>query len=156
MLRIGRNYELSITRHRPVSVEAGRRPKLKADEVFSGVHGYLSLELWGKDKELNGFIKPQFFARSGEEIPLPAEFEEAIAAVTRGTACIACSHAHYSRLAVPPPPCDGAGDLVTPIETDACSDGGLMANEEGRGRISPEAGRDAEHALVVDGNEEAS
>ena len=158
MLRIGRTYELSITRHRPVSVEAGRRPKLKADEVFSGVHGYLSLELWGKDKELNGFVKPQFFTRSGEEIPLPAEFEEAIAAVTRGTACIACSHAHYSRLAVPAPPpgCDGAGDLMTPIETDAGSAGGLMANEEGRGRTSPEAGRDAEHALVVDGNEEAS
>jgi hypothetical protein len=100
MLRIGWNYELSITRHRPVSVEAGRRPKLKADEVFSGVHGYLSLELWGKDKDLNGFVKPQFFTRSGEEIPLPPKFEEAIAAVTRGTACIGCSHPHYSRLAV--------------------------------------------------------
>ena len=132
MLRIGRNYELSITRHRPVSVEAGRRPKLKADEVFSGVHGYLSLELWGKDKELNGFVKPQFFTRSGEEIPLPPKFKEAVAAVTRGTVCIGCSHPHYSRLALPPPaPSDGAGDLVTPIGTDAGSRGGLMTNEEG-------------------------
>jgi hypothetical protein len=102
MLRIGRNYELSITRHRPVTVEAGRRPRLKADEVFAGVHGYLSLELWGKDKDLSGFVKPQFFSRSGEEIPLPSEFEGAIAAVTRGAACIACSHPHYSRLSVPP------------------------------------------------------
>jgi hypothetical protein len=130
---------------------------LKADEVFSGVHGYLSLELWGKDKDLNGFVKPQFFTRSGEEIPLPPKFEEAIAAVTRGTACIACSHAHYSRLAVPPPPpCDGAGDLVMPIETGAGSRGGLMTNEEGRVGTGRETGRNAEHALVVDGNEEAS
>ena len=68
MLRIGGNYELSITRHRPVSAQAGHRPKLKADELFAGVHGYLSLELWGKDKDLSGFVKPQFFTRSGEEI----------------------------------------------------------------------------------------
>jgi len=123
MLRIGRNYELSITRHRPVTVEAGRRPKLKADEVFAGVHGYLSLELWRKDKELRGFVKPQFFTRSGEEVPLPPEFEEAVAAVTGGTACVGCSYPHYSRLSVPPPlrrltsPND-AGNVATPIETD--------------------------------------
>jgi hypothetical protein len=67
---------------------------LKADEVFAGVHGYLCLELWGKDKELRGFVKPQFFTRSGEEIALPSEFEKAIAAVTGGTACVGCSHVH--------------------------------------------------------------
>jgi hypothetical protein len=101
MLRIGRNYELSITRHRPVSAEAGRRPKLKADEVFAGVHGYLALELWSKDKELRGFVKPQFFTRSGEDIALPPEFEAAITAATHGATCVGCSHPHYSQLTVP-------------------------------------------------------
>jgi hypothetical protein len=101
MLRIGRNYELSITRHRPVSAEAGRRPKLKADEVFAGVHGYLALEIWSKDKELRGFVKPQFFTRSGEDIALPPEFEAAITAATHGATCVGCSHPHYSQLTVP-------------------------------------------------------
>jgi hypothetical protein len=133
MLRIGQNYELSITRHRPVSVESGRRPKLKADEVFAGVHGYLCLELWGKDKDLSGFVKPQFFTRSGEAIPLPSEFEEAIAAVTGGTACVGCSHPHYSRLPVPsPPPSEGAYNVATPMETDGGSRDGIMTNKGAR------------------------
>jgi hypothetical protein len=132
MLRIGRNYELSITRHRPVSAEPGHRPKLEANEVFAGVHGYLALELWGKDKDLNGFVKPQFFTRSGEEIPLPSEFEGAIIAVTRGTSCIGCLHPHYSRLSVSlPSPEDGA-DMGVGADSDAdageCK--GMMAAQE--------------------------
>ena len=71
MLRIARTYELCITRHRPVAVEARQRPKLEAEEVFRGKHGYLALELWGKDKELSGCVRPQFFTRSGEEVELP-------------------------------------------------------------------------------------
>ena len=71
MLRIARTYELCITRHRPVAVEARQRPKLEAEELFRGEHGYLALELWGKDKDLSGCVRPQFFTRSGEEIELP-------------------------------------------------------------------------------------
>ena len=122
MLRIGRNYELSITRHRPVSAEAGRRPKLKADEVFAGVHGYLALELWSKDKELRGFVKPQFFTRSGEDIALPPEFEAAITAATHGATCVGCSHPHYSQLTVPS--CAAVDRVDTGSERDAtpCDD----------------------------------
>jgi hypothetical protein len=128
MLRIGGNYELSITRHRPVSAEAGHRPKLKADEVFAGVHGYLSLELWGKDKDLSGFVKPQFFTRSGEEIPLPSQFEGAIAAVTRGAACVGCSHPHYSRLSVPPQaPSPAVADVGKGSEADTRERGAVMS-----------------------------
>jgi hypothetical protein len=36
VLRIARTYELCITRHRPVAVEARQRPKLEAEEVFRG------------------------------------------------------------------------------------------------------------------------
>jgi hypothetical protein len=83
MLRIARTYELCITRHKPVAVETRQRPKL---------------ELWGRDKELTGCVRPQFFTRSGEEVELPSGFDEAVKAVTRGSNCVACSHPHFSRL----------------------------------------------------------
>ena len=102
MLRIARTYELCITRHRPVAVEIGRRPKLRAEELFRGVQGYLALELWGKDKDLSGCVRPQFFTRSGEEIELPTVFADAVKAVTSGVACVNCSHPHYARLVAPP------------------------------------------------------
>ena len=110
MLRIGRTYELCITRHRPVAVEIGRRPKLRAEELFRGVQGYLALELWGKDKDLSGCVRPQFFTRSGEEIDLPAGFVDAVKAVTSGVACVNCSHPHYARLVAPTPSVEGTED----------------------------------------------
>jgi hypothetical protein len=107
MLRIARTYDLCITRHQPVAVEARQRPKLEAEEVFRGEHGYLALELWGKDKDLRGCVRPQFFTRSGEEIELPFGFDEAVKAATSGANCVACPHPHYSRLVAqqqqPPP-----------------------------------------------------
>jgi hypothetical protein len=108
MLRVARTYELCITRHKPVAVDARQRPKLEAEEVFRAKHGYLALELWGKDKELAGCVRPQFFTRSGEEVELPNGFDEAVKATTRGVNCLACSHPHFSRLVVqeeqqPPP-----------------------------------------------------
>ena len=68
--------------------------------MFRAKHGYLALELWGKDKELTGCVRPQFFTRSGEEVELPSGFDEAVKAVTRGVNCLACSHPHFSRLVV--------------------------------------------------------
>jgi hypothetical protein len=103
MLRISTTYELCITRHRPVVTEVGRRPQLRAEELFRGQHGYLALELWGKDKDLSGYVMPQFFTRSGEEIELPSGFADAVKAVTGGVTCLNCSHPHYSRLVVAPP-----------------------------------------------------
>ena len=91
MLRVARTYELCITRHRPVAVETRQRPKLEAEEVFRAKHGYLALELWGKDKDLRGCVRPQFFTRSGEEIELPFGFDEAVKAATSGANCVACS-----------------------------------------------------------------
>src|SRR6202035_6197146 len=70
-------------------------------EMFRAKHGYLALELWGKDKEWNGCVRPQFFTRSGEEVELPSGFDEAVKAATRGVNCVACSHPHFSRLVAP-------------------------------------------------------
>src|ERR1700676_5395999 len=100
MLRVARTYELCITRHKPVAVETRQRPRLEAEEVFRGEHGYLALELWGKDKEVTGCVRPQFFTRSGEEIELPSGFDEAVKAATRGVNLLVCSHPHFSRLVV--------------------------------------------------------
>jgi hypothetical protein len=120
MLRVATTYELCITRHRPVAVEAGHRPKLRAEELFRGAQGYLALELWGKDKDLSGCVRPQFFTRAGEEIELPAGFAEAVKAVTVGTTCLDCSHPHYSRLVAPTP---GAELGLTARQDGAAADG---------------------------------
>jgi hypothetical protein len=130
MLRIGTTYELCITRHRPVAVEVGHRPKLRAEELFRGAQGYLALELWGKDKDLSGCVRPQFFTRSGEEIELPAGFAEAVKAVTVGATCLNCAHPHYSRLVAPPPPPPGAEENLT-APHDITADGGLKQPIEG-------------------------
>jgi hypothetical protein len=113
MLRVGRTYDLCITRHRPITLQAGQRPRLQAEEIFRGERGYLALELWGREKELRGFVRPQFFTRSGEEIPMPREFDDAVKAVTCGATCIGCSHPHYSRLVIND---DGAAPASSVVE----------------------------------------
>jgi hypothetical protein len=110
-------------------MEAGHRPKLRAEELFRGAQGYLALELWGKDKDLSGCVRPQFFTRSGEEIELPAGFAEAVKAVTVGATCLDCSHPHYSRLVAPPPSPGAEEDLTAPH--DITTDGGLKQPVEG-------------------------
>ena len=112
MLRVGRTYDLCITRHRPITLQAGQRPRLQAEEVFRGERGYLALELWGRENDLRGFVKPQFFTRSGEEIPMPGEFDDAVKAVTSGATCIGCSHPHYSRLVIDDHTDAGASSVV--------------------------------------------
>ena len=122
MLRIGRTYDLCITKHRPLALEAGKRPLLIAEELFRGDQGYLSLDLWSKEKDLRGAVRPQFFTRSGEDISIPEEFEAAVKAVTVGVTCLGCSHPHYSRLAV--------DDLDSAMSTSAAN-GKPVANVAG-------------------------
>jgi len=95
MFRMGRTYELVITKHRPSAVQNGSRPKLLAEEVFRGANGYLGLELWGKDKALAGTVLPQFFTRAGEEIELPVAFVPAAKALTAAVNSIGCTSSCY-------------------------------------------------------------
>ncbi len=95
MLRTGRTYELLITSHRIGETENGRRPPLESQVLFRGVHGYLELELWGKDKESAGSVVPDFYSRGGERLQVPAEFEAVTRAIVRAVACCGCSHCHY-------------------------------------------------------------
>ena len=134
LLRIGHTYDLCITRHHPVTIEPGQRPKLQAEEVFRGEHGYLGLELWGKEQELRGFVRPQFFTRSGDDIPIPAEFENAVNAAANGVCCVGCSHAHYSQLVAPPLSASSATAMVT---------------AEAESRVDADGERTVEHAELA-------
>jgi hypothetical protein len=95
MLRTGRTYELLITGYRIGEAENGRRPPLESQTLFRGVHGYLELELWGKDKESAGSVVPAFYSRGGERLEVPAKFEAVTQAVTKAVNCCPCSHCHY-------------------------------------------------------------
>ena len=95
MLRTGHTYELLITRYQIGAVENGRRPRLESERLFRGVHGYLELELWGKDKERAGSVVPAFYSRGGEALEVPARFEAVTRALTKAVNCCGCEHAHY-------------------------------------------------------------
>ena len=95
MLRTGRTYELLITGYRIGEAENGRRPPLESQTLFRGVHGYLELELWGKDKESAGSVVPAFYSRGGERLEVPAKFEAVTRAITKAVTCCGCSHCHY-------------------------------------------------------------
>ena len=95
MLRTGRTYELLITGYRISETENGRRPPLESQTLFRGVHGYLELELWRKDKESAGLVVPAFYSRGGERLQVPAKFQAATQAVTKAVNCCPCSHCHY-------------------------------------------------------------
>jgi hypothetical protein len=95
MLRTGRTYELLITGYRIGHAENGRRPPLETQTLFRGVHGYLELELWGKDKESAGSIVPTFYSRGRERLEVPAKLEPVTRAICKAVACCGCSHCHY-------------------------------------------------------------
>lgn len=93
VFRAQQTYEMLIARHEPRGGEDGRRPRLASQVLFRGTQGYLSLELWGKDREAAGRITPEFFNRSGERKELPLRFVEAVKAVVKGATTIDCREA---------------------------------------------------------------
>ena len=113
MLRTGHTYELLITRYRIGASESGRRPRLESQGLFRGVHGYLELELWGKDKERAGSVVPAFYSRGGEALAVPARFEAVTRALTKAVNCCGCEHAHYLVAIPAAAAADAAGSLPT-------------------------------------------
>ena len=150
MLRIGRTYDLCITKHQPSAAEAGKRPQLVAEELFRGERGYLSLELWSKEKDLRGAVRPQFFTKSGEDIAVPEDFEAAVKAATAGVTCVGCSHPHYSRLAVDEP--DGA---ISTTGANGKSPSIVAARDQGLatavGAVEPNSDRPLAEIAAQDG-----
>jgi hypothetical protein len=87
-------YELLITHHVLVPVEGKQRPKLHNSILFHGRHGTLEMELWRKDRHLQGMVAPVFYNRTGEQISAPDQFHDVILRVTTGACCCGCRHTH--------------------------------------------------------------
>lgn len=94
MLRIGRTYDLLITRHTLANSEGNRRPRLESSIVFYGRRGTLEMELWAKDAGFCGAVCPVFYSRSGEARTVPQELAWAVASLTSAVCCIGCQHCH--------------------------------------------------------------
>jgi hypothetical protein len=99
-LRVEHTYELLIARHELRAEKEGARPRIWSRLVFRGWQGQLPLDLVEKDRSVAGKIAPEFFTTAGEPRQLPAQFVEAVHAVTKAVNCTFCSHPHF--LAEPP------------------------------------------------------
>src|SRR5664279_1949595 len=94
-LRVEHTYELLIARHELRAAKEGDRPRIWSQLVFRGWQGQLPLDLVEKDRSVAGKIAPEFFTRAGEARHLPAQFVEAVHAVTKAANCQFCSHSHF-------------------------------------------------------------
>jgi hypothetical protein len=100
MLRIGRTYELAISRNALSSLEGRTRPTINPTLLFRGHQGTLAVELWKEDqRKLRGSISPVFYTPAGEVKQLPEMFEDAVRRITGALSCLGCKHTH---VAVPP------------------------------------------------------
>lgn len=102
-LRVEHTYELLIARHELRAEKEGARPRIWSRVVFRGWQGQLPLDLVQKDRSVAGQIAPEFFTRAGEVRQLPAQFVDAVQAVTAAVNCLDCSHAHFLVQPAPPP-----------------------------------------------------
>ena len=94
MLRIGRTYDLLITRHSLAGSANNSRPRLESSILFYGRRGGLEMELWGDDVAFRGAVSPVFYTRAGESVPLPPDFVRAVALLTAAACCLECRHCH--------------------------------------------------------------
>jgi hypothetical protein len=100
MLRLGRTYELAISKHSLVNNGSRVRPVMTSTLLFRGNQGALAIDLWNpENKRLRGSIAPVFYTPGGEIRPHPERFDDAIRKITGALACLNCKHTH---LAVPP------------------------------------------------------
>jgi len=97
MFRIGRTYELAITRHILQTQEAQPKPKIQSLLLFRGREGTLSLDLWAQEnRSLRGTITPSFYSEAGELREIPQHFEAAVRSATSALNCLACKHVHVA------------------------------------------------------------
>jgi hypothetical protein len=96
MFRFERTYRLSITKH-TIQEESGKRPSLVSQQLFLSLEGYLALDLANKEnRAIAGYIVPQFYSRSGEELTLPDTLAAWVTSLTSAVTCIDCRHTHFA------------------------------------------------------------
>lgn len=100
MIRIGKSYDLFITRHSLTNSSENHRPRLESSIVFYGRRGTLEMELWGQDAGFRGAVSPVFYSRSGEVLNIPPEFGWATARLTMAVCCVGCRHCHLLEPAI--------------------------------------------------------
>jgi hypothetical protein len=97
MLRIGRTYELAITRLWLKFEEGNTRPATATASLFRGHQGTLAVDLWNaENKVLRGTIAPLFYTAAGELLSVPERFDDAIRKITGTVACLGCKHTHIA------------------------------------------------------------
>jgi len=97
MLRVGRTYELAITRLWLKTEEGHTRPAIATASLFRSHQGTLAAELWNaENKSLRGMVAPVFCTVAGEVFDLPNRFEEVIRTITGAVACVGCKHTHIA------------------------------------------------------------
>ena len=94
VFRLQRNYEVAISKHG--SRIADGKPKLASTMLFRG-HGFLGLELWGREQAFRGVVLPTFYTRGGEQASLPEAFQAAVKAAVAGACCVGCRESHFLR-----------------------------------------------------------
>ena len=100
MLRVGRTYELAISKHALSGTEGRQRPALTSQLLFHGRQGTLAVELWKRENtSLRGAVTPIFYSSAGEVRRFPEKFDDVIRKVTGALACLGCKHSH---VAIPP------------------------------------------------------
>jgi hypothetical protein len=97
MLRVGRTYDLAISKHTLLPTGEHRRPAIASALLFRGHQGTLAVELWREEhRKLRGSITPVFYTTAGETKQLPQIFDVAIRKITGALSCLGCGHTHIA------------------------------------------------------------
>jgi hypothetical protein len=97
MFRIGRTYELAITRHVLKSENGHTKPRITSTLLFRGRDGTIAFDLWAQEnRSLRGTITPSFYSEAGELRGIPRRFEEGVKNVAGALNCLACKHVHVA------------------------------------------------------------
>jgi len=100
MFRVGRTYELAITRHVLKANDGRPKPTMESTLLFRGRDGLRAEYVMAKHhRSLRERIAPSFFSESGEIREMPGSFEEAIKSVTSALSTVPCKGAC---IAIPP------------------------------------------------------
>lgn len=100
MFRVGRTYELAITRHVLRAIDGRNKPVMDSSLLFRGREGTLSLHLLAeRTSSPRGKMIPTFFSEAGENREVPSDFEKAVRIITTALNNSVCKRA---QVALPP------------------------------------------------------
>jgi hypothetical protein len=79
------------------------------------------MELWGKDGAFRGAVCPAFFSRSGEPLPVPEEFQDAVTRISAAVSCVGCRHCHLLQPKATSSLSDAGSTALGPVASEAHS-----------------------------------